>query len=346
MRIAVIGGGIAGAMLAHRLHQLAGRADLTVFAGPVGHPADATSASGGMVRGFETAAEECRLAAESLAELRGSAWFRQAGDYREIGSVYLLRPGEDPTALLAHVELLLPGSAEVEPAEAVARRLGLRGLPAGALAVVERRAGYMSPALLRSCVLDQLTATGVRITDAEVLQVTARAGVLLADGGSAAFDLVVVAAGAWTPALLPGVDGLRTKRIQYGVYGLEVPGLGIFADENSGLYGRPHGAGALLLGQATEDWDVIPGQVRPAPQLATRATAAARRFLPAAQHLRAPQRLCASFDCYPASGGLRLRAVPDSPQVFTFTGGSGGAAKTALAASRRAAQRLLGLSPD
>ncbi|MER5889286.1 FAD-binding oxidoreductase [Streptomyces sp. NPDC001941] len=344
MRTAVIGGGIAGALLSHRLRQSAGRPDLTVFAGPAGYPADATFASGGMVRGFAPDAEQGRLAAESLAELYASAWLRQAGDYRETGSVHLLRPGADPAGAVARLNGLLPGSAATETSAELARRLALRGLPDGALAVVERRAGYLSPALLRSCVLDDLTGPGVTISGAEVRRVTTDGEVLLADGSSAAFDTVVVAAGAWTPGLLPGLTGLRARRVQYGVHPFAMPGLGVFADDNTGLYGRPHGSGALLLGQDADDGDVTPGEVRPDPRLAARAAATARRLLPAGRPLPAARWLRASFDCYSASGVLRLRPVPGAARVFTFTGGSGTAAKTALAASRRAATDLLALA--
>jgi hypothetical protein len=53
-----------------------------------------------------------------------------------------------------------------------------------------------------------------------------------------------------------------------------------------------------------------------------------------------PIRTVAAFDCYSDPPGLTLRPT-SIPSVFTFTGGSGGAAKTALAASRLAAAALL-----
>ncbi len=43
--------------------------------------------------------------------------------------------------------------------------------------------------------------------------------------------------------------------------------------------------------------------------------------------------------------GLALRPVPGIPALFTFTGGAGGSAKTALAASRRASARLVAAGP-
>ncbi|GAA3293594.1 NAD(P)/FAD-dependent oxidoreductase [Streptomyces cinereospinus] len=342
MRIAVVGGGIAGAMLAFRLRQESPRAELTVFT-TAAAPDDATAASGGMVRGFETHADSCRLAAESLTELRGSAWLTRAGDYREVGSVYVLPPDEDPAGRLSVLEELLPGSARTEPAHRLAGTAGLRGLPAGVTAVVERLAGHLSPAGLRSSVLRRLAGSGVRIVPATVRRITRRAAVLLPDGSSRRYDMVVAAAGAWTPSLLPhSGGGLRTKRIQYGVYPLDVPGLGAFVDANSDLYGRPCGPGRFLLGQGTDDWDVVPGRVASEPALSDRVRAAARTLFGRPDDPLAPVRLVASFDCYAPDGGLRLRPVPETSQVFTFTGGSGGAAKTVLAASRLAARHLLG----
>ncbi|HEX8768482.1 MAG TPA: hypothetical protein VF714_08940, partial [Jatrophihabitans sp.] len=47
------------------------------------------------------------------------------------------------------------------------------------------------------------------------------------------------------------------------------------------------------------------------------------------------------LDCYSTDSLLALRPVPGTgDRLFTFTGGSGGAAKTVLAASARAASQL------
>ncbi len=47
----------------------------------------------------------------------------------------------------------------------------------------------------------------------------------------------------------------------------------------------------------------------------------------------------AAVECYHATGALSLR--PLAQGIYTFTGGSGGAGKTVLAASRTAARSLV-----
>ncbi|HKN96323.1 MAG TPA: FAD-dependent oxidoreductase, partial [Pseudonocardiaceae bacterium] len=239
------------------------------------------------------------------------------------------------------VEEFLPGSAHVVSARELAATRGLHCQPAEAPVVAEQRAGHLSPAMLRSAVLSWLREHVVDVRVADVREVTATADVVLWDGTAARFDSVVVAAGAWTPALAADGHGLRTKRIQYAVYPGTVPGLGAFVDENSGLYGCVYDEKSLLLGRSTDEWDVSPSRVIVDPELAAGVGVAAAALFLLASAALVPTRMCTAADCYVVSGGLRLRPVPSTEQVFTFTGGSGGAAKTVLAASRQAADRLL-----
>jgi glycine/D-amino acid oxidase-like deaminating enzyme len=164
--------------------------------------------------------------------------------------------------------------------------------------------------------------------------------VRLADGTIHGYDAVVVAAGPWTPALLAASDlpagGLRTKQIQYTFFAGGLPGLGAFVDDLTGLYGRPAGDGEFLLGLPCDRWDVDPAAVAPDTELVERVTERARHLLGTGR----PHRTRASSDCYHDQPGLELR--PTRGAVFTFTGGSGGAAKSVLADSRRAAAALLG----
>ena len=337
-RVAIVGGGIAGALLALRLADRRPGVSVELFAGDhPGHAPDATAASGGQVRGFDLDPAACRLAAAGLTELLADPALRDRAGYREIGSVYLLPPGTDPSSAVGTVDRLLPGSATV-------RRPGLpfRDLPDGVVGVVERRAGHIAPARLRDAVLADLVGRGVPVRREAVDRVTPTPTVRLTGGTALGYDVVVVAAGAWTPGLLDG-GPLRTKCIQYSVFDAAVPGLGAFVDDTTGLYGRPVGDGAVLLGLPTNRWDVDPGAVRADPALADEVAACARRRLgvPAAR----PVRTVAAADCFHDPPGLALRRDPSTPAVATFTGGSGGAAKTVLAASRVAADALVGGRP-
>jgi glycine/D-amino acid oxidase-like deaminating enzyme len=376
VRIAIVGGGIAGALLGWRLNQAAPGLGLDIFAGTptagtptagnptagnptagnptAGNPTagtttagtttagmDATAASGGLVRGFEAGSAVCRSAAESLAEIRSSATLSEWAGYREIGSVYLLPPGADPEASMATVDRLLPGSATVAGRTELAG-YPFRGLPAGALGVVERYAGFISPDRLRATVLAELAGAGASIRCTPAVAVTPDPAVRLADGSTVDYDAVVVAAGAWTPGLLAGsglaTAGLRTKMIQYTVCAARLPRLGAFVDDITGLYGRPVDRDSFLLGLPADRWDVHPAAVVPDRDLVGRVAACAlSRF---GSPVR-PVRTVASFDCFHDPPGLALRRSAPGSALFTFTGGSGGAAKTAIAASRAAARALL-----
>lgn len=346
MRIAVVGGGIAGTLLAWRLSDRPARIAVELFTGNLPAGADATGASGGLVRGFEPDAGSCRLAAASLAEIRGSATLRAWSAYREVGSVYLLRPGADPADSVRIVNQHLPGSTTVSGPAELAEAHPFRDLPAGTVGVVERHAGSISPARLRDSVLGRLSAVGITVRHCRVAAVAPDPAVRLADGTTFEYDLVVVAAGAWTPRLLaagglsPG--GLRTRQIQYDIRTARLPGLGAFVDEATGLYGRPVDQGTFLLGLPSSRWDVDPTTVGPDTTLSRQVVACARRTFGTSVPAGPARRTVASFDCYHDPPGLALRGCgPPGTALFTFTGGSGGAAKTVLAASRRAAGMLL-----
>jgi glycine/D-amino acid oxidase-like deaminating enzyme len=340
MRIAIVGGGIAGAALAWRL---ASRASVTVFLGAAPPTGDATGASGGLVRGFDTDPDVCRAAAESLAELLASPALRARAGYRQVGSVYLTMAGERG---IATVDEILPGSAVALTAAELTTRYPFRLLPAATVGVVESRAGYLSPRLLRDALLDLAAAAGVTMLRQPVAGLTTAPAVRLADGTRQRYDAVVVAAGVWSAMLLAtagtALDGVRTKRIQYDLRRSGPPGLGAFVDETSGLYGRPTDDGGLLIGLPSAEWDLAPGAVLPDRALSARVAAVAqRRFGDALGDVRT---IVAALDSYRDPPGLALRPAASGVPLFSFTGGSGGAAKTALAVSRSAAHHLLAVT--
>ncbi|HEX5113991.1 MAG TPA: FAD-dependent oxidoreductase [Pseudonocardiaceae bacterium] len=326
-KVAVVGAGVAGTMLALRLAENGVPVDL--FTGARPRDADATGASGGLVRGYEPDPRLAAVAAASVAEIRSDPRMRDWTGYQEVGSAYVTDAADppDPAALDATRERL-PGSLRVVPAD----ELPLRGLPDGAVAVLERHAGFISPARLRDRALAELRRAGVTIHTRHITAVTADA----VRAGSEGFDgyrAVVVAAGAWSRDLVGGA--LTTRHIQYGVYPARVAGLPSFVDETSGLYGRPAAAGRTLLGISSDRWGLRPEEISPDRDLSARVTACATDRL--GMRVR-PERVVASFDCYCESAGLELRRAGDA---LTFTGGSGGAAKSVVAASRLASRDLM-----
>ncbi|MFG1804752.1 NAD(P)/FAD-dependent oxidoreductase [Micromonospora carbonacea] len=333
-RVLVVGAGLAGVLLAWRLQDAGAEAVLVGAAtdGPTGGYRDATAASGGLVRAFEPEPAARALATASLAELRGDPGLAAEAGWRRTGSLYLL----DPDTVVGVGAGAAAVDAEVLTAAEVARRFGVDGLPEHVVGVWERGAGHVVPDRLRRAVLAGLTRT-------EAVPMARLDGdtVELRDGRRLAGDLVVVAAGAWTPGLLRAAGlstCLRTKHIQYAHHAVRRADLPSFVDETSGLYGRPAGPGHLLLGLPSSRWDVDPAAPAPDAELAARARAVAALRLPGLDPRPVGPPVSAA-DCYSEPPGLALRAV--SGTVHTFTGGSGGAAKTALAASRRAASALL-----
>jgi glycine/D-amino acid oxidase-like deaminating enzyme len=211
------------------------------------------------------------------------------------------------------------------------------------VAIAERQAGYLDPERLRSQALADLAGR----SNVELLPDGAVTGLApgrfdLAGTGHSA-DVVVLAAGAWTPALLRagGWDdaGLRTKAIQYTIF--EVAGWrpGTFVDEVTGLYGKPTGTGQLL-GLPTQAWDVPPDGPRPDQALSDAVFSLAQRRFPRLR-LAPGAHPVAALDCFSEDLRLELRPVAGTDgRLCTFTGGSGGAAKTVLAASAQAARSL------
>jgi glycine/D-amino acid oxidase-like deaminating enzyme len=348
VRVCIAGGGIAGTLLAWRLaaHPEIEHVELLLGDDRRG---DATEQSGGVVRAYERHREGRRLATRGLLELESSPVLRAWSDYRRAGAVYLRHEDAGLDRELEGIDDRLPGSVRLAGADDLAR-MGWAGLPMGTVGVVERRAGYISPSRLRAALLADLAARrDVRVVRAAAGSVVVRAdGTVTASAGDrrSTHDVAVLAAGAWTPALLQASGlspaGLRTKAIRCATYAVRGRRPAPFADETSGLYGKPTRDGRLLLGIATDEWDVAPGR-RPAraAQHATIARLAEERM--PWLRLGGALRSVDATDCYCDPPVLALRPVAgeDGP-IHTFTGGSGGSVKTALAASRDAAGQLLG----
>jgi glycine/D-amino acid oxidase-like deaminating enzyme len=341
VRVGIVGAGIAGASLAWRLACEHAGVRVHLFSGESQGVSDATELSGGLFRGFELDPLSCQEASASLREMLASPVLRKWAGYTEVGSLYLVPDGPPSRELTDTVHAAAPGSLRLMDVHEVSARYGLRGLPPRTVAVHERRAGFVSPARLRSALVADAVRRGVVLEPGTVTDVTDGPGCRLADGRTVGCDAVVVAAGRWTGSVLSASGlprwPLRTKRIQYGVYPYRGSALPAFIDETSGLYGRGTPDGDVLLGVPDHRWDLAAEDQVPDGELAARVVAAAAtRFVPG--RLGPPQRLVVGADSYHPQPGLRLRRVTDA--VYTFAGGSGGSAKTALAAARSAATML------
>jgi glycine/D-amino acid oxidase-like deaminating enzyme len=373
VRVCIVGGGLAGSLLAWRLAHATTDWRIDVLLGgrrgAVSNAAsdarsnavlDATAASGGSVRAFEADPEQRQLAIASMVELLASRTLRQWSDYRPARVVNLRRDAAGLDAAIADIELMLPGSVSLADRDELAAQ-GWADLHAGAVGVVERGAGYTSPARWRDAVLADLrhrvtvsVAPSVAPSEATVARITLDDdGTVTCATGAATlrYDAVVVAAGAWTAALLRAsglpAAGYRTKSIQYALHPMDGTwSPPQFVDAVTGLYGRPTADGGLLLGLPTEQWDVDPDRPPTTPALLDEAARLARARFPRLRIGPATRRV-GSADCYAEQPILSLRPVLDGVdndgdhRLYTFTGGAGGSVKTALAASRRAAIQLV-----
>ncbi len=357
MRVCVAGGGLAGAALAWRLAQLPG---ITVELLLGQHSArDATSASGGAVRAYETLAAQRQLAIASMVELLASQTLQRWARYRQAAFVYVRDQADGLPAQVAEIEAALPGSARLMPAAEAFGSVagGPRWAGQDGVAVVERLAGSVSPGRLRDALVADLAGRPrgrVRPGCLTTATVRSDGGVWSAvQGGEAGqiageHDVLVLAAGAWTPGLLRRLGypapAYRTRSIQFSCYPAGMWRPAPFTDDRTGLYGRPLPGGGLALGAPVTAWDAAPGSAAAIPAVHARARQLAADCFPRLR-LGAPQTTTCAVDCFCDPPVLSLRAVPGAgSSLVTFTGGSGGSAKTVLAASQQAAAQLAGWS--
>lgn len=347
VRACIVGGGLAGSLLAWRLATASRSWRIDLVAGHR-RGADATTASGGAVRAYEAHPEQRGLAAMSMVELLGSRTLRRWADFRRVESVYLAEDAGPLDGAVADIDELLPGWARLVPAAELTRLgwTGVRDHPGSA--VLEPGAGFVSPDRLRHAVLaDGGARRRVTVHTGAVGRVEpgpvggARCAI---DGRSHDYDMVVLATGAWTGAVLaatgyPETD-FRVQSIQYSVHRTGSWRPPMFVDECIGVFGRPTADGGLLLGRPTGLWSVDPDAPPTTPHLHDSAATLATDRFPRLR-LTGVLRRVSSADCYAATPILALRPVADQPRLFTFTGGAGGSVKTALAASHRAAAQLI-----
>ena len=305
---------------------------------------DATAASGGAVRVYETHPVQRQLALASLRELTDSPVLRRWSGFRPAEFIYLQAGGAEVASAVAEVEEAWPGAVEPLSRDQL-HPLGFAELPAEAVAVRERRSGYLSPTRWREALLADAVACGARVVAGRLTGVRCPENgpvVCQINGQPREYDQVVLATGGWTGALLAAcglpASGYRTKSIQYTVYRTGSWRPEAFADEFTGLYGRPDPDG-LLLGLATDQWDVPPERPPVTPSLHQRARHLAQQRFPRLRSApvgrSAPWTATAPTRCYrcdqcptPVSGCSPSPVVPVARS------------KTALAASQLAAHHL------
>lgn len=289
----VIGGGVVGCSVAHRLAEL-GAAVTLVDAG--GRRPGASGRSFAWVNASSKRPFAYfrlnRLGMEAHRRLAGP-WWHPSGH---------LEWAADPVAeseLLAEAEELAGWDYPVEvltPRDAARREPDL-AVPAGVEAVVvHAEEGYVATPAYLDGMRDLARSRGARIIDgalvAEVLMRGGRAsGIRLEDGTALEADRVVVCAGRWTQELLAPL-GVRVPLVAADVAGS--PALGLLVRTtavaaslervvHAGPVGlRPDGGGALLLHSTDTDRSLGPDTPEQADHpLAMQVLEQATRVLPA-----------------------------------------------------------------
>ena len=200
------------------------------------------------------------------------------------------------------------------------------------------RAGWAESGKVTARVADEACAAGVRLTegaafDHVVDEGSRTAGVAMVDGRVLRADAVLMAAGAWTPALLPHLDGVMWTTgqpvVHFGVddpSAWQAPGFPVWAADvaGSGWYGFPAlPDGTLKIGHHGAGRRVDPDAAR---TVLREEADLFRQFL--RRHLRslagAPirsTRLCLYCDTF--DGDFWIDEDPARPGLFVAAGDSG-----------------------
>ncbi|MGW6564480.1 NAD(P)/FAD-dependent oxidoreductase [Streptomyces sp. NPDC054975] len=355
----VVGGGVVGAALAHRLAG-AGleRVVLCEQARVAAH--GATSRSGGLIRLHHTVHSDTELTARSLPVFEqwadivgGDCGYRRTGFLQLVGPRYTEALAVNTAAAAAAAG---PRRTEViDPAEIHRLYPGLT-LDGVAAAAYEPDGGYADPARTATALANAARARGVEIHEG------VRVHEVLTDGsgervtgvetttGRFSTPLVVLAGGAWgdEPTASLGVHVPVTAR-RIGLAQVHLPGVGrrgadtsvpTCIDDTTGSYFRPEGTDRLFFGVPSQPDVVLGHDVAPLTQdELSSALAAISRRVPAVSS--APLTgTRAGLDGYtPDKRPVIGPAGPDG--LYLALGFSGGGFKMAPAVAELAAAEIL-----
>lgn len=341
-RIVIVGGGIIGAAVFHRLSRVFGAGVLMID--KADQDSGATAFSGGILRAFhldQLLSDRCAYGLRFYRELANSV----PGKLNVVrtGFLQLIDATHHDQALDAYLSLAPQVELEwMTPGEA-GNRFGLASTNGLSAAVFEPEAGYVDPLALARTLTDiGRESGGVAMSRVDLREiVTARSGEatgVATSVGTIECQTVIFCTGAWTPglarriALSPPVE-LRSKAIQVNVVARDATphSLPAFVDLSNDAYGRPNGATAALVGCPVEEWDIDPDRLDAPSRLVCEDAIA-----------RATQRFDWAANCTVTGGYKRHDAYEDSgrgivdwsqhiPGVLLASGFSGNGVKLAPA---------------
>lgn len=349
-RVVVIGRGIAAASLVWRLAQ--NHAVQVVCIGMSAANA-ATRLSGGAIRRYERDEELRALATESYHELFASPPMREASSFRPATALLAFEPDDQDAE--RHADLPSEEGYEFFNHREGHDVFGLQ-VSANSIVVRDMQAGTIDVSGLATYLFARAAQMGAEIIETPVAGITDSQGILAACGpdGSYTGDKVVVALGAWTPGFLKSsritAAPILIRRVRYYLFGSANLPMAHFMVDPLGVFGRPAERGTWLIGRSTNEWlDEPDTQCGCGPMSTIPCDACVETVndctatLTAAFPRSAPSGLLAvvnGVDSYRRRPGLSMRHT-GLPNVYTYCGGSGLAAKSALAASRLAVGELL-----
>lgn len=334
----VVGGGIAGAAIFHRLAR-SGRRVLLVEKSRFAQ--GATGWSSGILNCYHASEKLTALACASFPKFLDLE--RQGGPAaRRCGSLHLVPHAQEKATRERIQEMRGLVPVEWWNAAQGAQRFPYIEWNDLAGAVFEPNAGHVDPAAVTRFWIEKARAMGQTALEGVEFR-----GVAQGDGGVAGIyssmgllrgRRVILCVGAWSRKLA-GVSGLAlpdnifSRSMQCDAFAAaqfaqEHPA---FMDPELGIYGRPDGPGMLQAGMALTDWNIDPdahAPHSPQQQMATR-DLAGRRFQWSQQ--AQPAGGWRRFDAFTPNGDCVVAADARISRLYWATGFSGHGLKIAPA---------------
>ena len=355
----IVGGGVTGCSLAYQLAGLGLRRILVLERRFIG--AGGTGRSVGIIRQLYPTPETTQMVLRSLAVFErfgeavgGSSGFVPCGVLIGVGAA--MRPSLEKTLALqrglgVRAEMLDPGDvARIEP------RVDSSALGA---VLYEPGSGYGDPSAVTSGYAEAARRRGVLIEQGQEVTAIRQAGgrvtgVATASGDEISTNVVVNAAGLWSPALarLAGVE-LPIVIGRHPVFVLERDSAFgrahmVYLDLHGGSYVKPETGGLTLTGSLTDDETQHPMDpellgAEPAFEEAESVLERTSRALPALASARYTRGWAGAFDITPDW----MPILDESPVkgFFTAAGMSGHGFKLAPAVGEMMAALITGSTP-
>ena len=355
----IVGGGVTGCSLAYQLAGLGLRRILVLERRFIG--AGGTGSSVGIIRQLYPTPETTQMVLRSLAVFErfgeavgGSSGFVPCGVLIGVGAA--MRPSLEKTLALqrglgVRAEMLDPGDvARIEP------RVDSSALGA---VLYEPGSGYGDPSAVTSGYAEAARRRGVLIEQGQEVTAIRQAGgrvtgVATASGDAISTNVVVNAAGLWSPALarLAGVE-LPIVIGRHPVFVLERDSAFgrahmVYLDLHGGSYVKPETGGLTLTGSLTDDETQHPMDpellgAEPAFEEAESVLERTSRALPALASARYTRGWAGAFDITPDW----MPILDESPVkgFFTAAGMSGHGFKLAPAVGEMMAALITGSTP-